>query len=100
MVKNPACQCPNAQSLFGLLGKKWVMFILGAIDHGAHSFTEIRRDIGEANTRILSERLQELIIAGVIEKNPNGHYTLTTSGSLLIKKLLEIADWWGGVRVI
>ncbi len=32
MVRNPKCACPNMTLLFTLLGKKWVIFILYAID--------------------------------------------------------------------
>jgi DNA-binding HxlR family transcriptional regulator len=61
MVKTPKCSCPHAQSLFTLLGKKWMMFILQAVDHGATTFTEIRHNIGDANTKILTDRLSELV---------------------------------------
>lgn len=43
MVKQPKCACPNATSLFSLIGKKWTLFIMNAIYHGAHTFTDIRK---------------------------------------------------------
>ena len=94
MVKVPKCNCPHTESLFTLLGKKWVMFILQAIDHGAQSFTEIRRDIGECNTKILTDRLTELVEHGILIKNESG-YRLSPSGSALTDKLLKVAEWWG-----
>lgn len=93
MVKTPKCSCPHTESLFMLLGKKWVMFILQAIDHGAHSFTEIRRDIGDCNTKILTDRLTELVERGVLVKSETS-YTLSKSGKELTGKLLDVADWW------
>lgn len=96
MVRSPQCSCPHAQWLFALLGKKWVLFILQAVDHGATTFTDIRRDIGEANTKILTDRLTELVTAGVLLKNtPDSRYSLSPLGQDLSKKLIQLADWWG-----
>lgn len=90
MVKSPKCNCPHTESLFTLLGKKWVMFILQAIDHGAYSFTEIRRAIGECNTKILTDRLTELVQKDILEKRENGEYQLTKKGKTLTEKLIDL----------
>ncbi len=71
MVKKPQCACPNATSLFSIIGKKWSLFIMHVIYTGAHTFTEIRREIGEANTKILTDRLHELVEVGILEKCPS-----------------------------
>ncbi|MBC7498435.1 helix-turn-helix transcriptional regulator [Candidatus Gracilibacteria bacterium] len=96
MVRSPQCSCPHAQGLFAILGKKWVLFILQAVDHGAKTFTDIRRDIGEANTKILTDRLTELVTEGILLKNtPDSRYSLSPLGQDLSKKLIQLADWWG-----
>ena len=96
MVRSPQCPCPHAQWLYALLGKKWVLFILQAVDHGATTYTEIRRDIWEANTKILTDRLTELVTAGVLLKNtPDSRYNLSSLGQDLSSRLIELADWWG-----
>lgn len=96
MVRSPQCTCPHAQSLFALLGKKWVLFILQAVDNGASSFTEIRRSIGEANTKILTDRLTELVNLWILLKDtPESKYSLSPLGKELSKKLIELAHWWG-----
>lgn len=46
MVRNPQCACPKAQALFTLLGKKWIIFIMQAVDNGATTFTEIGKAVG------------------------------------------------------
>lgn len=61
MVKTPSCNCPHATRLFNLIGKKWVIFIMQAVDEGHHTFTKIRENIGDANTKILTDRLGELV---------------------------------------
>lgn len=99
MVRSPQCACPHAQWLFALLGKKWVLFILQAVDHGATTFTDIRRDIGEANTKILTDRLTELVTAGILLKNtPDSRYSLSPVGQELSRRLIELADWWGNTK--
>ncbi|NRH21053.1 helix-turn-helix transcriptional regulator [Candidatus Gracilibacteria bacterium] len=96
MVRSPQCACPHAQSLFALLGKKWVLFILQAVDNGASTFTEIRHNIGEANTKILTDRLTELVSLGILLKNtPDSRYTLSPLGHDLSQRLIDLAHWWG-----
>jgi DNA-binding HxlR family transcriptional regulator len=97
MVKTPNCTCPNATSLFTLIGKKWTIFILRAIDEGASTFTDIRRNIGDANTKILTDRLRELVESGIVVKSASGEYTLSKVGDTLSAKLIDIAGWWGKV---
>jgi DNA-binding HxlR family transcriptional regulator len=94
MVKCPNCTCPNTTNLFTILGKKWVIFILYAVDNGASTFTDIRRDIGDANTKILTDRLHELVELSILEKSDDGIYTLSPQGAILSKKLKKIASWW------
>lgn len=77
MVRNPQCECPHIQTLFTLIGKKWALFILHAVQEGAHTFTEIRTKIGDANTKILTDRLVELVQYELLEKTDGGKYILT-----------------------
>lgn len=77
MVKKPRCTCQNATSLFSIIEKKWVLFILYVLDKKASSFTEIRKSIGEANTKILTDRLRELAAYGLVVKNADGIYQLS-----------------------
>ena len=69
MIRSPKCNCPHVTSLFTLLGKKWVIFILQAVDEGADTFTEIRKNIGDANTKILTDRLRDLVEVGILQKS-------------------------------
>lgn len=58
----------KSAELFELLWKKWVIFIMKAIDEGAHTYGTIREAIGSANTTIVSQRLDELGEYGMIER--------------------------------
>jgi DNA-binding HxlR family transcriptional regulator len=95
MVKKPVCNCPNMTELFTLLGKKWSLFILHAIGNGSHTFTEIRSSIGDANTKILTDRLAELVEEGILEKSQQSHYLLSPLGRELDKKIRKLGKWWG-----
>lgn len=95
MVKTPSCKCPHATRLYNIIGKKWVIFIMQAIDEGHHTFTTIRENIGEANTKILTDRLAELVTEGILIKSENGEYTLSVLGRDLSRKLIDLSHWWG-----
>lgn len=97
MVRNPQCECPHIQTLFTLIGKKWALFILNAVQEGSHSFTEIRKNIGDANTKILTDRLAELIEYELLSKTENGKYELTPLGNDLTTRLMDVAHWWGSI---
>lgn len=68
MVKAPQYKCIKSTELFELLGKKWVIFIMKAIDEGSHTYGAIREAIGSANTTIVSQRLDELGEQGIVER--------------------------------
>lgn len=98
MVRNPQCECPHIQTLFTLIGKKWALFILHAVQEWNHSFTEIRTAIGDANTKILTDRLSELVDYSLLIKNDLGKYALTPLGNELTTRLMDTAHWWGALQ--
>ena len=59
------------QKLFTIIGKKWALFILHSVQEGAHTFTDIRKEIGDANTKILTDRLAELVENKLLRKTEN-----------------------------
>jgi len=74
--------------------------ILKSLNDGKHTFTQIKEDIAEISANLLTERLNELIAAGYVDKviisvQPvKIQYNLTTSGawlSQIIKSLAEFA---------
>lgn len=94
MVKTPYCQCPNMQRFFNIIGKKWTLFILHSVKEGSHSFTEIREKIGHANTKILTDRLAELVEYEILAKTSSGKYIFTPDGEDLTEKIIDISYWW------
>jgi len=86
--------------VFRLLGKRWTLPILAALLHAPARFSELARAVPGLSERVMSERLQELCEAGLVERQvdagpPLGtRYLLTASGERLrpaVESLLEVA---------
>jgi DNA-binding HxlR family transcriptional regulator len=80
-----------------LLSERWMPLILRELMVGSHRFGEIRNGIPTISTAMLSKRLRQLEIAGVVDKTPTGHgadYTLTEAGWELYP-IIEAMGVWG-----
>ena len=84
---------------FTLLGKRWSGVILGLLLQGPARFAVLARTIPGISERMLSDRLNELARAGLIDRTvldgpPLGVlYQLTESGRALGPGLLMLGDW-------
>jgi DNA-binding HxlR family transcriptional regulator len=85
--------------VFRLVGKRWTLPILAALLQGPARFSEVARAVPGLSERVMSERLQELCEAGVVERlvdpgPPLGtRYQLTPKGERLrpaVESLLEV----------
>lgn len=90
--------CPIACAL-DLIGDRWTMLVVRDLMLGRTRFKEFRLSPEGIPTNILSERLERLIAAGVIEQRPveaggkRMAYALTESGSALRGVLMSMLDW-------
>ena len=77
--------CPIYESI-NLLQEKWTLHIVRSLLEGAKGFNELGRDIGGCNPTTLTQRLERLEAAGIVEKSvqstmpPRTRYTLTEAG--------------------
>jgi DNA-binding HxlR family transcriptional regulator len=84
---------------FGFLGKRWNGVILGSLMEGAASFSELRRAVEGISDSVLSERLTELTVAGLLSRTVDEGpplavtYALTDSGNALLPALRELTSW-------
>ena len=84
---------------FALLGKRWSGVILGLLLQGPARFAVLARTIPGISERMLSDRLNELARAGLIDRTvldgpPLGVvYELTESGRAIGPGLLRLGDW-------
>lgn len=84
---------------FALLGKRWSGMILGLLLQGPARFAVLARTIPGISERMLSDRLNELAQAGLIDRTvldgpPLGVlYQLTESGRAIGPGLLRLGEW-------
>lgn len=96
MVKFPHNEyCPWFQHTFELLGKRWTAAILRAVFSGRARFVDIAEAVPGLSNRLLGERLNDLIDAGLVVRCGSGDkgYGLTAKGCDLRGILEEVEDW-------
>lgn len=93
-----ACDGALARA-FGFLGKRWNGVLLGALITGPAGFSELKRAVGGISDSVLSERLSELVRAGLVHRSVDEgppvtvDYELTTAGKALLPALEELTTW-------
>jgi DNA-binding HxlR family transcriptional regulator len=77
---------PELRKAAGLLERRWTMATIYACSSGATRFNEFRQSLPGVSPTTLSERLEQLEAAGVVERQlipgrpPHTEYTLTRYG--------------------
>lgn len=90
----PRCRnCPpvpqELRAAAGLLERRWTMATIYACSSGASRFNEFRQSLPGVSPTTLSERLEQLEAAGVLERRlvagrpPHTEYALTPRGRRL-----------------
>lgn len=96
MVRFPRNEfCPRFQETFELLGKRWTAAILRAVFSGRVRFVDIAEAVPGLSNRLLVERLNDLVDAGLLVRGRSGEggYGLTAKGRDLRGILEEVEDW-------
>ncbi|WEO99891.1 helix-turn-helix domain-containing protein [Streptomyces sp. FXJ1.172] len=82
---------------FEVLGQKWTGNILHTPAARPARYGELHAAIGSISTKMLADRLRELLDAGLVthDQLPPGPatYTLTADGRALIPALEQIRSW-------
>lgn len=85
--------------VFELFGKRWTGLIVAVLTHRPAYFGELRRSIPKISERMLSDRLTELVDAGLVVREVEGgpplrvSYGLTEAGQALGPALRELSAW-------
>jgi DNA-binding HxlR family transcriptional regulator len=93
-----ACDVALARA-FDFLGKRWNGVLLGSLAGGPASFSELSRAVSGISDSMLSDRLSELVAAGLVRRDVAGgppvtvSYHLTPAGEALIPALNELSMW-------
>lgn len=98
-LEDSACHCVLSD-VIGLLGRKYVMEIVCIVGtHGTVRFGEIESHLPEASTSTLSTRLDELVDAGLVEREryaeipPRVEYELSGDGAELAARFEPVVEW-------
>ena len=84
---------------FDFLGKRWNGVILGTLSEGPLGFAELRRGVGSITDSVLSDRLNELVHVGLLERSvsegrpPGVWYRLSLAGEQLLPVLEQLGQW-------
>ncbi|MFG2097291.1 winged helix-turn-helix transcriptional regulator [Streptomyces sp. NPDC048612] len=82
---------------FEILGQKWNGIILHTLATRPARYSELHTAIGSISTKMLADRLRELIEAGLVthDRLPPGPatYTLPANGRTLLPALEHLRSW-------
>ena len=88
----------NYQKLEDVIGCKWSVSVLLAIEAGINRPGMLERHIDGISAKVLSERLRKLTVYGLLEKHsfaeipPRTEYTLTVLGKKLVSIIQQIHE--------
>ena len=91
--------CPRYHLAVELIGRRWTGAIIQGLLAGRARYNELRATIPDISDRMLSERLRELEVAGIVvrtvipEVPVRVEYELTAKGRALEDALAAIAKW-------
>ena len=91
--------CPRYEHAIQLLGKRWTGLLLYALLEGPRRFCELTTRVEGLSDRVLSDRLRELEVEGVIERivypqiPVRVEYQLTEKGRALEPVVHAIQTW-------
>lgn len=94
----PACDAAITLA-FSVLGKRWNGMIIDALGDGPLSFVALRRTVVGISDAVLSDRLSELAVSGLVARDVDPGppvsvaYTLTAAGESLVPVLQQLGRW-------
>jgi len=90
--------CPKFEHATKMLGKKWSSLIIYQLLHGAKRFSDFQKGT-DVSAKVLSERLKELEVEGVINRKiyhetpVRIEYNLTKKGASLAPIIDALGEW-------
>lgn len=93
------CLCP-LEGIIGIISKKWTLQIVAVIgNHKKLRYNEILVKLGSISPKSLADRLKELEMAGLINREafaeipPRVEYSLTEDGVELRNNMIPLMKW-------
>lgn len=88
--------CPVAKAA-ELLDQRWMLLVVRELLAGTDRFNDIHRGVPRMSRSLLSDRLQQLVDEGLVERRERDgvpRYQLTDAGWDL-RPVIEALGWWG-----
>jgi DNA-binding HxlR family transcriptional regulator len=88
--------CPVAKAM-EMLDERWTLLIVRELVMGSQHFNDLRRGVPRMSPSLLSKRLHQLVVAGIVERRTDGNdvrYVLTPAGQEL-RPVVEALGLWG-----
>ncbi|NVI86127.1 helix-turn-helix domain-containing protein [Actinomadura sp. BRA 177] len=82
-----------------VIGGKWKVLILWALNERPHRFGELRRELPGVTEKVLAAQLRELELDGIVHREaydevpPRVEYSLTSLGISLNEALSPLGAW-------
>jgi DNA-binding HxlR family transcriptional regulator len=99
MDEEMTAYCPRYQHAVEIIGRRWTGAVLRALIAGETHFAALARTVPGMSDRLLSERLKELEVEGIVQRTVTPctpvrvEYTLTVMGHALMPVVQTIATW-------
>jgi DNA-binding HxlR family transcriptional regulator len=98
-VREPGTHICGIDAAMDVVGGKWKMLILWALDQHPCRFGELRREVSGITEKVLTSHLRELEADGIVHREvhdevpPRVVYSLTPLGSSLNEALEPLGAW-------
>lgn len=96
---DPSCYCP-VDGVINTISKKYTLQIVGLLGaNGPMRYGDLEEVLGATSSSLLSNRLEELTDAGLIERRsfnevpPRVEYSLTPRGRELESRIQPLLEW-------
>lgn len=80
-------------ALLDLLGRRWTLRLLWELREGPMGFRALQAQCEGMSPSVLSQRLSELLVSGIVEQDEGLAYGLTPRGKDLLRSLAPLNDW-------
>jgi DNA-binding HxlR family transcriptional regulator len=88
--------CPVAKAM-ELLDERWTLLLVRELISGSQRFNDLRRGLPRMSPTLLSRRLHQLTLAGLVERRTDGAEVLyvPTPAGLELRPIVEALGAWG-----
>ncbi len=105
MARRPGAYHCGTDAAMDVIGGRWKVLVLWALDERPHRFGELRRALDGVSEKVLAAHLREMEQDGLVHREdfdevpPRVEYSLTPLGASLNKALEPLGDW-GRVHIL